>query len=98
MSSTFVAEPLQEWLDSLPRDDLCHVVLLLYTNPPRKFCGIRRLKLLLLPTLYRSERTVSSRTHSKVTMVMQCMCVHVRYISILCVKVMDTSANYCICW
>ena len=35
--SALAAEPLQEWLDNLPRDDLRHVALLLYTNLPRKF-------------------------------------------------------------
>ena len=40
--STLAAEPLQEWLDNLPRDDLCHVALLLYTNFPRKF-GLQKM-------------------------------------------------------
>ena len=35
--ATLAAEPPQEWLDSLPRDDVRHVALLLYTNLPRKF-------------------------------------------------------------
>ena len=35
--STLAAEPLQEWLGNLPRDDLQHVALLLYTNLPKKF-------------------------------------------------------------
>ena len=35
--STLAAEPLQEWLDNFPRDDLRHVALLLYTNLPRNF-------------------------------------------------------------
>ena len=35
--STLAAEPLQEWLGNLPRDDLRHFALLLYTTLPSKF-------------------------------------------------------------
>ena len=35
--STLAAEPLQEWLENLPPDDLRHFALLLYTTLPSKF-------------------------------------------------------------
>ena len=57
--STLAAEPLQEWLDSLPRDDLCHVALLLYTNLPRKF-GLQKTYTAATVAAFikKSERTV----------------------------------------
>ena len=57
--STLAAEPLQEWLDNLPRDDLRYVALLLYTNFPRKF-GLQKMDTAtaVAELLQKSERTV----------------------------------------
>ena len=76
---TLAAEPLQEWLDSLPRDDVRHVALLLYTNLPRKF-GLQKTDT-AATDLYRRVSVLSDagltslckmmecfQTHSKVTM------------------------------
>ena len=57
--STLAAEPLQEWLDNLPRDDLRHVALLLYTSLPRKF-GLQKTDTAATVAnfIQKSERTV----------------------------------------
>ena len=57
--STLAAEPLQEWLDNLPRNDLRYVALLLYTNLPRKF-GLQKTDTAatVADFIQKSERTV----------------------------------------
>ena len=57
--STLAAEPLQEWLENLPRDDLRHFVLLLYTTLPSKF-GLQKTDTAtpVADILQKSERTV----------------------------------------
>ena len=76
--STLAAEPLQEWLDNLPRDDLRHVALLLYTSLPRKFdlqktdtaatVGIQKQSLKNTTKLYHHRPTsLCSRCLSRIT-------------------------------
>ena len=57
--STLADEPLQEWLGNLPRDDLRHVALLLYTNLPKKF-GLQKTDTAatVADFIQKSERTV----------------------------------------
>ena len=56
---TLAAEPLQEWLANLPRDDLHHFALLLYTTLPSKF-GLQKTgtATAVADILQKSERTV----------------------------------------
>ena len=56
---TLAAEPLQEWLENLPRDDLHHFALLLYTTLPSKF-GLQKTgtATAVADILQKSERTV----------------------------------------
>ena len=57
--STLAAEPLQEWLENLPRYDLRHFALLLYTTLPSKF-GLQKTDTAtaVANILQKSERTV----------------------------------------
>ena len=57
--STLAAEPLQEWLENLPRYDLRHFVLLLYTTLPGKF-GLQKTDTAtaVADILQKNERTV----------------------------------------
>ena len=57
--STLAAEPLQEWLENLPRDDLRHFALLLYTTLPSRF-GLQKTDTAtaVADILQKSERTV----------------------------------------
>ena len=57
--STMAFEPLQEWLDNLPRDDLQNVALLLYSNLSTKF-GLQKTDTAatVAEFLHKSERTI----------------------------------------
>ena len=71
-------EPVQSWLNRLPRDDLQHVVLLLYARLPTIF-GVQKTDTALVvgKILHKNEHTIRSlilcqmtentQTHSKVT-------------------------------
>ena len=78
--STLAAEPLQEWLGNLPRDDLRHFALLLYTTLPSKFGLQKTDTATAVADIYKRvsilsdaglmnlcKMTESSRTRSKVT-------------------------------
>ena len=49
-----LSPPLREWHDNIPRDDLCHVALLLYTNLQGSLACRRLTQLLPLPN-FREE-------------------------------------------
>ena len=53
------AEPLDEWLDNLPRDDVQHMALLLYTNLSKEF-GLQKTNSasVVASFLHKSERTI----------------------------------------
>ena len=52
-------EPLQEWLDNLPRHDLQHVALLLHTNLPSKFGLLKTETAATVATfLHKGEHTI----------------------------------------
>ena len=53
------AVPLQDWLDNLPRVDLRHVALLLYTSLPRKFGLQETDTAAAVAELDKSEHTIS---------------------------------------
>ena len=56
---TLAAEPLQEWLENLHRDDLRHFALLLYTTLPSKFGLLKTdTATAVADILQKSERTV----------------------------------------
>ena len=57
--STMAFEPLQEWLDKLPRDDLQNVALLLYSSLSTKF-GLQKTDTAATGAefLHKSERTI----------------------------------------